>query len=84
MKANRRQISPNKIPKHIVVLYENKNAVSYAFPFSRRRFLNVSNNVIVTATPRMLPIFLESARIPDASPSSFGVTLVIMALLDGD
>ena len=44
----------------------------------------VSNNVIVTATPKIFPRFRESARIPDAIPSSDFSTLVIIALLEGD
>ena len=36
------------------------------------------------AIPRMCPIFLESAKIPLAMPKSFLLTLVIIALFDGD
>ena len=59
--------NPKRIPKHIVVLYDVRNAMSYIFPQLRNIVLNVSKRVIVTATPKMFPIFLDNASIPDNS-----------------
>lgn len=40
--------------------------------------------LIVNATPKMFPMFLDSAKIPLAIPSSDFFTLVIIAVFEGD
>ena len=47
-------------------------------------FLKLSKSVIVTATPKIFPKFLDSESIPLAIPNSSFLTLVIIALFDGD
>ena len=72
------------MPKHIVRWEDFKNAVWYKIPSSSIAVLKLSNNVIVIATPKILPKFLDSDKIPLAIPNSSLLTQVIIALFDGD
>lgn len=46
--------------------------------------MKLAKSVIVIATPKIFPTFLESARMPLATPSSGFGTFDKIALLDGD
>ena len=60
------------------------SSVSEVYSDSSKDPLIYSNNVIVIATPSMLPRFLDKDKIPLAMPSSSLFTLVMIALLEGD
>ena len=56
----------------------------YCIPSISNPFLKLSKSVIVTATPKIFPKFLERDKIPLAIPNYSFLTLVIIALLEGD